>query len=784
MGGAGAISGANVVIRNMTGSVVNNLTTDITGYTNVSNIIHSLQWGSSTTNYTYNISVEINGTQYASKIYDPTDNLLNDTFNIQIPDTITLALNGTAANFTAVYGTSLTVNASSTSGTHLLYLNGSSVSNPYAATLAAGYYNFTANSTGNANYTAASLSYFANVTLAASTITLGATTWSPAFGTPANVTCSVDNSQTPLFLYRNDILVNSSNAGGAISDTPTLAAGLYIYTCNSTASQNYTAALQEINTLSVNQSVDAITLALNGVQANFSAVYGTSLSVSAHSTSGTHALYLDGNSIANSYNASLAAGYYNFTANSSGNENYTSASKTFFANITQAPSAISLNAINWTVQSGSQSNVTCTIDNSQTNVSLYRNGLMVNSSVGGTISDIANLATGTYNCTCNSTASQNYSAAASQSSILIIATVSGNASSISTTLPNMSATINGTNATDGSIINATLPVSISSNGLTVLSFSFNFTDSSLNFSQISINSTTVGDRAFFSVSGIPYGAIVGGKNIAIYGANPAYGYVCVKDEENVTSITLDCSKATETPVVCNGASHSGYTCALSGTTLTVTGLNHSGVEQYRPPAAQATGGSGTASLPVSFTSSFDCASGNLNMTATSSGSPLSGIRVSLTERGNAQNRLFATTDPSGIVHFAIAASGSYSTDVVSGRYYGSLPSAAFVLCSPQPSVPALPAPAQQPQNQTLPAQPPANITPAINQTQSNQPVPSKPSGIIENAPPQLPLAPETQPKVAEAVLSAIPFAVVGGGLLIVLAVVAGYIFFIRKKRHL
>jgi len=160
-------------------------------------------------------------------------------------DTVTLLLNGSAANFTATYGSSLTANASSTSGTHELYLDGAlvGVSN-YSAVLGAGFYNFTANSSGNGNYTASSSTYFANVTRATPTLALGIV--SPIIsGETGYVNCSAGNSQTPIYLYRDGVQVNASAAGGPISDSPVLAAGTYNYTCNSTSTANYTAAAEQ-----------------------------------------------------------------------------------------------------------------------------------------------------------------------------------------------------------------------------------------------------------------------------------------------------------------------------------------------------------------------------------------------------------------------------------------------------------------------------------------------------------------------------------------------------------
>ena len=172
----------------------------------------------------------------------------------QLADTINLTLNGSSANISYTYSPAynLAINASSASGTQSIYLNGTLAGTAnYSPIFGAGYYNITANSSGNANYSAASVSYFANVSQAASAITLNATSWSVQSGASTTVNCTIGNSQSPLYLYRNGVQVGNSTAGGSISDTQALAAGTYNYTCNSTVSQNYTAAAENSSILTV-----------------------------------------------------------------------------------------------------------------------------------------------------------------------------------------------------------------------------------------------------------------------------------------------------------------------------------------------------------------------------------------------------------------------------------------------------------------------------------------------------------------------------------------------------
>ncbi len=360
--------------------------------------------------------------------------------------------------------------------------------------------------------------------------------------------------------------------------------------------------------------------------------------------------------------------------------------------------------------------------------------------------------------------------------------VSGNGSNINTTLPNVTATINGTNVSSGTALNATLPVNISSAGVQVLLFTFNFSNSSLNFSAISINNTTVSGRSFFSVSGIPSSAIIGGKTITIYGINTAYGYACVKDEENVNSITLDCTGATETSVACDGVSHSGYTCTISGTTLSVSGLNHSGVQQYQPPATS-TNGDGTGGARLSLSQSFNCSSGVLRISATSATGAVSGVEVRLYKSGT-RDAVSGKTDSSGSAYFPIAASGKYYVETPRASPYSasSLDTFSVTSCAPvqQPSVANQTAPVpplQQPANSTQPA---INPTQPAPQAQPQQPA-QKPA---EN--PSLPVEiPQITPEVRQAVAdNALPGAfilAVGAGMALIAAGVLAYLKFGRKK---
>ena len=126
----------------------------------------------------------------------------------------------------------------------------------------------------------------------------------------------------------------------------------------------------------------------------------------------------------------------------------------------------------------------------------------------------------------------------------------------------------------------------------------------LNFSGMTITKGTDSDgAAYFTVDGINSSAIVGTKMVYIYNASNAFSYVCVKDAEgivNVNQISSTCNGASETLVPCTGVNTNGYACTANGTTLTITGLVHSGVEQQNvaPPAPVTTTSSSSSNLSL------------------------------------------------------------------------------------------------------------------------------------------------------------------------------------------
>jgi uncharacterized protein (TIGR03790 family) len=169
----------------------------------------------------------------------------------------------------------------------------------------------------------------------------------------------------------------------------------------------------------------------------------------------------------------------------------------------------------------------------------------------------------------------------------VYARVFGNGSNISAYgVSNLTITIDGNVSINGRPYSGTHAVNISSNNTTLVSFTFNFTISPINFSSVSISNGTNGGASYFTISGIPSGALVGGKNITLYGASSLFSRICVKNEENTTlgQISPTCSGSNEISVPCDGTLASGITCTRNGANLTISNLTYTGLLQFNLPS--------------------------------------------------------------------------------------------------------------------------------------------------------------------------------------------------------
>jgi len=216
-------------------------------------------------------------------------------------------------------------------------------------TLGAGVYNYVYNTTGNQNYSAGSTPVRTLIVNQGTTV-LNLTAqpgWNVTVGTQTNVSCAANNNEVLINLYRNNSLVASGY--NLVSNVATLPVGNYNYTCNTTGSQNWSAASTS-NVLVVSPLLPGeVHLWLNGTEGNLAVTYANEmLKFNASTPYGNVSIYRNGSLIAGP-NASytevfenLAAGYYNITAYSTGDANHSAASVTYFLTINKANSSLTL----------------------------------------------------------------------------------------------------------------------------------------------------------------------------------------------------------------------------------------------------------------------------------------------------------------------------------------------------------------------------------------------------------------------------------------------------------
>lgn len=137
-----------------------------------------------------------------------------------------------------------------------IYQNGTPVASgtssiEYLANLTAGSYLFVCNTTGNENYTNASgapIYYTVNKITTTLNLSINTSSWTVRPGTPTNVSCTANTNLVTVELWRAGVLVDSG--AGYAEDADTLAAGSYLYVCNTTGNENYTSQSAS-NTLNV-----------------------------------------------------------------------------------------------------------------------------------------------------------------------------------------------------------------------------------------------------------------------------------------------------------------------------------------------------------------------------------------------------------------------------------------------------------------------------------------------------------------------------------------------------
>ncbi|MEM1577431.1 MAG: hypothetical protein QXM27_00190 [Candidatus Pacearchaeota archaeon] len=267
-----------------------------------------------------------------------------------------LALNGIENDLQVIYGTQTNatgwVEINQGIENALLLRNGTVVASGSPATeiniLPAGIYNYTFYYPESQNYTSETITRFLTVLSGETILNLTAyPSWNIVYGDIANISCSANNNEVLINLYRNNQLITSGY--GIVYDfidPYELAAGNYLYVCNTTGSQNYTSASVE-NTLIINKA--QTNLSLNALP-SWNVIYGTQTNVSCYANHNQAQinLYRNNQLVSNPDIAVLAAGNYLYVCNISESENYTSATKIGLLQVNKANTYIILllNGIN------------------------------------------------------------------------------------------------------------------------------------------------------------------------------------------------------------------------------------------------------------------------------------------------------------------------------------------------------------------------------------------------------------------------------------------------------
>lgn len=179
-------------------------------------------------------------------------------------------------------------------------------------------------------------------------------------------------------------------------------------------------------------------------------------------------------------------------------------------------------------------------------------------------------------------------------------TLIGNLSDIKTNIPNLTLKLNGTIFNSNSTIVGIYPINFSDAENTLVTFDFNFTNSSkFNFVDIKINKTKIDGAESLVVKGIDLSSQNRKKIAYLNRTNITFNSVCVKDAEmnSIEEMTSGCSAGDETKLPCDGVETSGFACTLEATTYKITGLSHSGIKQisYDRPSSGSSSSSSSSS---------------------------------------------------------------------------------------------------------------------------------------------------------------------------------------------
>ncbi|MBN2203075.1 MAG: DUF87 domain-containing protein [Candidatus Aenigmarchaeota archaeon] len=268
----------------------------------------------------------------------------------------------------------------------------------------------------------------------------------------ATMDLSISGGTTQTYPYQSTVTGTESNSGDSdvtyqlwrdssmVDDTETyqeqiyLGVGSYAYRFNATGGANWTAnATGVTDTVTINQNSSTesyMNLTINGTEGNKSYTYGQASNATGYFTGlfgnvPTFTLYRYYNTSVGSSNPqsdimTFANETHWYVYNTSGNTNYSSASKSYFINIGKATSSVSISLTNNNTDYGLTDVAECSLvtGDSSATLTLYRNGSQVDTGTTP-IDETIVLPAGLWNYTCVYSTSENYSSSTSTSWMLI-----------------------------------------------------------------------------------------------------------------------------------------------------------------------------------------------------------------------------------------------------------------------------------------------------------------------------------------------------------------------------
>lgn len=233
------------------------------------------------------------------------------------------------------------------------------------------------------------------------------------YGGSLNATAITNLTGLPVQIYIDDIL--SASGTDSVSNVSSLGSGLH----NITGWYGNASTNESITWFAFGKYDPNLNLYLNGSQANKNYAYGNITNMVANNTGGLYVHILhNGTDITGSpaissinQNELFGVGYHNITAItncSMGGDcgNYTDSSMSFYITITQAdPNIYITSNTSSSISAGTPANITCNLPSEPT-ANLYNDTAAISNPYDFDTTGLL----GTYNFTCNSTATQNYTA--------------------------------------------------------------------------------------------------------------------------------------------------------------------------------------------------------------------------------------------------------------------------------------------------------------------------------------------------------------------------------------